>query len=135
MRDRVKYPERQLNSFLMLRDIAQGLMFEQQQTGGVILPGHRERAIIGIKLMEELVDSKTAQIRMVTDCLQYYSHCVATSGGGFDAAVSLKTANDTAPDLSMMLDFKGRFHTRDFYQKVVHKFSEESTKLYEDRYL
>ena len=135
LRDREKHPTRELNSFLMLRDIAQGLLFEQQQTGGTILPGHRERAAMGVKLMEQMVNSDSAQIRMITDCLQYYSHCVATSGGGFDAQVTMKTANDVAPNLSMALDFHGRFHSRDFYRKLVHKFSEESTKLYENRYL
>jgi 2-polyprenyl-3-methyl-5-hydroxy-6-metoxy-1,4-benzoquinol methylase/glycosyltransferase involved in cell wall biosynthesis len=135
LRDRAKNPGRQLNGFLMLRDIAQGLMFEQQQTGGYVLGDHRARAAEGIRLMEELVASPEAPIRMITDCLQYYSHCVVTSGGGFDAAVTLKTATEAAPDLSVALDFRGRFHTRDFYQKVVRKFSEESTKLYEDRYL
>jgi 2-polyprenyl-3-methyl-5-hydroxy-6-metoxy-1,4-benzoquinol methylase/glycosyltransferase involved in cell wall biosynthesis len=134
MRDREKYPTRQLNSFLMLRDIAQGLMFEHQQTGGRRLHGQIERAQEGIKLFERLVDG-AEQIRMIGDCMQYYSHCVVTTGGGFDAEVTIRSLNEVAPDLAASFNFKGRFHSRDFYNKVANKFLQESTKLYESRYL
>ena len=135
MRDRVKYPQRQLNSFLMLRDIAQGLMFEQQQTGGALLPHHDAKAREGIKIMEGLIESKEAQSRMLSDCIQYYSHCVVTTGSGFDAEIDIKTRTPAAPDLAASISVKGRFHSREFYHKVLTKFSEESIKQYEDRYL
>lgn len=133
IRDRAKYPTRQLNGFLMLRDIAQGLMFEHQQTGAM---PHRyvERAREGIRLMEEMV-ATAPQIRMIVDSMQYYSQCVAVLGGGFDAEVNVKTTNPTAPDLAMALDLKARFHSKEFYFKVVDKLSHEGAKLYEDHYL
>lgn len=134
LRDRAKYPTRELNKFLMLRDTAQGLMFEHKQTGGLLMPDHKERAQEGIKIMEDLVETSKF-VRMIADGMMYYSHCVATCGLGFDAEFTLQAKNDTAPDLSASLNVKGRFHSREFFNKVVSKFSQESTKLYEDRYL
>jgi 2-polyprenyl-3-methyl-5-hydroxy-6-metoxy-1,4-benzoquinol methylase/glycosyltransferase involved in cell wall biosynthesis len=133
-RDRKKFPTRELNRFLMIRDIAQGLMFEHQQTGGQLLPHHKDQATEGIQLMEEMVEH-SKQVRMISDAMMYYSHCVATQGGGFDAEFTCNVKNDTAPDLSASMKVSGRFHSREFFNKVVSKFSQESTKLYEDKYL
>lgn len=132
-RDLAKYPERGLNRFLWLRDIAQGLMFEHEQTGGVILDGQRERALEGIRLYEQILDKDP--IRMAIDSLQYYSHCVQTNGGGFEADVSYKVANQQAPDLACNMSFKGRFSTRDHYAKLMRKIEEEATRHYESKYL
>jgi 2-polyprenyl-3-methyl-5-hydroxy-6-metoxy-1,4-benzoquinol methylase/glycosyltransferase involved in cell wall biosynthesis len=135
MRDRKKFPNRDLNKFLMVRDIAQGLMFEQQQTGGQVMPWQRDQALEGIRIMEEMCARPDAPVRMIADAMQYYSHCVVTTGGGFDAEIDVKTKNDIAPDLAVSFNIKGRFHSRDFYTKLSHKLLQESTKLYEDRYL
>lgn len=134
IRDRAKYPARTLNKFLMLRDIAQGLLWEAQQNGGSLPRSRMPRAIEGIKIMEAMVD-ESQQLRMICDSMQYYSTCVAIAGGGFEADFEVKTINQTAPDLAMSLSVKGRFHTKEFYQKVVGKVAAESTKLYEEPYL
>jgi glycosyltransferase involved in cell wall biosynthesis/2-polyprenyl-3-methyl-5-hydroxy-6-metoxy-1,4-benzoquinol methylase len=134
IRDREKYPTRELNKFLWLRDLAQGMMFEQEQMGGMVAPEHVERAKEGIRIMEELVDS-SPHLRMISDAMQYYTHCVVTSGGGFESEITVKTANPQAPALSTSLSIRGAFHSRAFFQKVVNRFTEEPTKHYEDRYL
>jgi len=134
MRDREKYPTRELNKFLYLRDIAQGLMFEQEQLGGGVAPHHIPRAREGIKLMEEIVSS-TEHIRMISDAMPYYTHCVVTSGGGFESEIKVKTANPQAPGLAVDLSLKGAFHSREFYNRLVHRFIEEPTKHYDDPYL
>lgn len=132
-RDLEKYPERGLNKFLMLRDIAQGLMFEHEQTRGQVLEGHRERALQGIELYEKILDKDP--VRMAIDSLQFYSHCVQTTGGGFDADVGYKVANSQAPDLACDMHFKGRFYSRDHYAKLMRKIEEEATRHYESKYL
>jgi 2-polyprenyl-3-methyl-5-hydroxy-6-metoxy-1,4-benzoquinol methylase/glycosyltransferase involved in cell wall biosynthesis len=132
-RDREKYPDRGLNRFLVLRDIAQGLMFEHEQTRGAVLEGHRERALQGIELFEQILDKDPT--RMAVDSLQFYSHCVQTTGGGFEAEIDYTVATPQAPDLGCKMHFKGRFVSRDHYTKLMRKIEEEATRHYESKYL
>jgi hypothetical protein len=131
-RDLEKYPtERPLNKFLWLRDIAQGIQFERERTGP--LRSHIDRAKEGIAVMEQIADFP--QVKMIVDAMPYYSMCVAATGSGFDADMTLAVRSEQAQDLSVNMNLKGRFHSREFYVKMVTKFSQESTKHYEDRYL
>jgi hypothetical protein len=132
-RDLQKYPERGLNRFLMLRDIAQGLMFEHEQTQGVVLNGHKERAQEGIEFWRKMVEKDP--LRMVMDSLQFYSHCVSTLGIGFDAEVTYRVAKDSAPDLACNTNFKGRFASQDDYSKLIRKIEQEATRHYDSKYL
>jgi glycosyltransferase involved in cell wall biosynthesis/2-polyprenyl-3-methyl-5-hydroxy-6-metoxy-1,4-benzoquinol methylase len=134
MRDRQKYPGRELNKFLYLRDLAQGMMFEQEQMGGAVAPHHVVSAREGIKIMEDLVET-SPHIRMISDALPYYTHCVVTSGGGFESEITLKVANPAAPALAVNTSIKGAFHSREFFKRLANRFIEEPTKHYEDRYL
>lgn len=133
MRDRKENPGRSLNRFLMLRDIAQGLMFEQEQTGGYVVEGQPQRAEEAIAIYEEMVEKDP--VRAIIEALKYYSHCVAVVGRGFEAKISLAFKNDHAPDLSATLDAEGRFHSRAFYSKFITRLHEEATKQYESKYL
>jgi glycosyltransferase involved in cell wall biosynthesis len=133
MRDIEKYPNRGLNKFLLLRDTAQSLMFEHEQTRGVVLEGHRERALQGIALYEQILDKDPT--RMAIDSLQYYSHCVQTTGQGFEAEVTYSVATPQAPDLACRMNFKGRFFSRAHYTKLIRKIEEEATRHYESNYL
>jgi glycosyltransferase involved in cell wall biosynthesis/2-polyprenyl-3-methyl-5-hydroxy-6-metoxy-1,4-benzoquinol methylase len=133
IRDREENPGRGLNRFLWLRDTAQALMFEQEQVGGHILEGHKARALEGIKLFAQMIDQDTP--RMLVDALPYYSHCVATTGAGFEAEVNFSSMVPQAPDLAVRTSFKGQFHSRDHYFRLTRKIQEEATKHYEDPYL
>lgn len=133
LRDIEKYPERSLNKFLLLRDIAQKLMFEHEQTRGVIVEGQREEAEKGIELFERIVEKDP--VRMALDSLRYYSHCVETLGVGFDAEVSFRCAKQMAPDLACNTQFKGRFFSVDHYRKLMARIEQEATKHYESKYL
>lgn len=132
-RDLEKYPERGLNRFLMLRDIAQGLMFEHEQTQGVVLHGQKERAQQGVDFWRTMVEKDP--LRMVMDSLQFYSHCVATLGVGFDAEVTYRVTKEIAPDLACNTNFKGRFATQDDYSKLIRKIEQEATRHYDSKYL
>ena len=133
MRDREAYPARKLNSFLWLRDLAQGMIFEQEQMGGRVAPDHEARALSGIKVFESLIEGSPP--RMISDAMPYYSHCVATLGTGFEAKIEVNTLCPGAPDLAAKFSLAGRFHSRKFYQRVAAHLLEESTKEYEGRYL
>lgn len=132
-RDRERYPTRKLNGFLMLRDTAQALIFEQEQLGGRVAEDHDERARKGISMFESLIEGSPA--RLISDALPYYSHCVATLGKGFEAKIEVNTSCPGAPDLGVHFSVAGRFHDRKFYQRLTTHLLEESTKVYEDRYL
>jgi glycosyltransferase involved in cell wall biosynthesis/2-polyprenyl-3-methyl-5-hydroxy-6-metoxy-1,4-benzoquinol methylase len=134
MRDREKYPDRELNKYLYLRDLAQGMMFEQEQMGGRVAPEHIGRAKEGIRIFEDLV-ATTQHIRMISDAMPYYTHCVVTSGGGFESEITIKVANPQAPALAVNTSIKGAFHSREFFRTLANRFIEEPIKHYEDRYL
>ena len=132
-RDLEKFKDRGLNKYLWLRDIAQQLQFELEQTGGHIVEGQVERAMEGIKLYEKMIDSDN--IRMVVDALKYYTHCVQMTGKGFKATVQFGAANPTAPDLSTKFDIDAMFYTREHFTRLLNKLNEEATKHYEAKYL
>lgn len=127
-------PDRALNRFLWLRDIAQGLMFEQEQTGGQALDGHAERAAEGVSVFEKLLNSER-HLRMVIDALPYYTHCVQTLGGGFEAIVDFHIVHPQAPDLGCKTKVSAKFINRDHFFKLMTRITEEATRHYEDRYL
>jgi len=133
MRDRAENPERTLNKFLAIRDIAQGLVFELEQTGGRPMPDHAERGREGITIMEQI--AAEPQLKMLVDAMPYYSQCVVSSGvTGFDVDVSVKVDRPDAPGTAASMGLKGKFHSRDFFSQVINKFATESTKVYESRY-
>lgn len=131
-RDREQYPTRRLNSFLWLRDLAQGMIFEQQQMGGGVAPHHLERAEEGVKLFESMIEGATP--KMIVDALPYYSLCVMTLGKGFESNLTVEIGNPAAPDLAVKFNVQGRFHSRAFYKRLVEHILEESTKTYESTY-
>lgn len=137
MRDRADYPNRHINAFLLVRDLAQGILFESAQMGGGIAPHHIERAEEAVKLFEDMTTNRGGVIgnRMLVDSLKYYSYCVGVLGKGFDAVVSMKFTNPVAPALNVNLDMAGKFHSREFYRKFNDALIEEITKLYESQYL
>lgn len=131
-RDLEKYPERSLNRFLFLRDIAQQLMFESEQAGGNTLQGHPERAWQGVQLWEQMLERDP--LRMAVDALKYYSHCVSVLGKGFEASFQYETKPDGCPPLNSSMQITGRFYSREHLNKILQKTFEESTKHYESKY-
>jgi glycosyltransferase involved in cell wall biosynthesis len=132
-RDIDENPDRTLNAFLMLRDIAQSIMFEVQQTDNHVLEHHPELARSGIKLFERVV--KFRQIKMVVDCMQYYSLCCEVLQSGFDIDVSFKISHPSGRDLAAAVDLKGRVYSKDHFHQLLQLIQEESTKHYESQYL
>ncbi len=133
MRDVAEYPtQRPLNKFLYLRDTAQSIQFDARARGGFTAE-HMQQAWQGIRIMEDI--AKMPQIKMIADSMQYYSLCVASLNIGFDAELTMKTKHPQAPDLAASLNFNGRFHSREFFESLVNKFTLESIKYYDDPHL
>lgn len=132
-RDREKYPNRNLGRFLQLRDIAQGIHFELEQTHGHILHDHPARARQGIELWREILEKDPT--KMIIDALQYYSMCVQVLQGGFNSKVSFNTNTEVAPDLAVNVNFEGRFDNADDLQNLFTKLQKEATSRYGEKYL
>ena len=84
IRDRQKNPDRMLGKFLWLRDLSQMCRWEAEANGGRITEAMRERARIGIKIWEELLDANQMRMLADPDNLSFYSTLVQVLGVGFD---------------------------------------------------
>lgn len=133
IRDIQESPDRLLNRFLWLRDIAQGLMFEHEQTQGHILEGHVERAKEGIDVWNKMLEHPD-MLRMAIDSIPYLSHCVMTLGEGFDADVTVSIGNEKAPDMAVRTNVKGRFQNSEQLAKLLTRIQTEATKHYDSKY-
>lgn len=123
-------PDRKLNKYLMLRDLAQSIMFEIQ--AGVRHPEQFARAQNGIGLFVGMLED--CPTRMLIDALPYYSMCVEITGMGFEAEVNIGNRHPHFAELSSSANVKGRFADRKTYKTLVNRIIEESTQHYESRY-
>lgn len=130
-RDLERYPDRLLNRYLAIRDIAQGIVFESREIGG-FLDHHRKEAEKAIQFFGDLIDDKRPVTRLLLDSLEYYSACVEVLGTGFEAEIEFKTI---VPPLSAGSKFKGRFFNRDHFKRLTNRLFEEATKHYESKYV
>lgn len=135
IRDREKYPERMLGKFLWLRDLAQMCRWEAETNGAQVTPAMRERAKIGIKIWEELLDA--GQLRMLADPdnLNFYSTLVQVLGEGFDFGFTLdasKLNGGAHPERQQPLS--ARFQTREHAEKLFLKLMAERTVNYDSKY-
>ena len=137
VKDKEKYPDRHLNRFLYLRDLAQGIMFEKEQMGGGGTAEHLERAQHAVDEYEKMVKDRSGYIgnRLLLDALPYYDFCVETLGKGFRADVDLGLSHEAAPDLGNKAKFNSRFHSVEFFRTFINSLLEESTKRYEAKHL
>ena len=134
-RDMEENPDRILNKFLYLRDMAQSVQFEAEQTGGRMTPAMVARCEEGIECFKEVLRADKPVLRMIIDAIQYYSVCVSALQRGFDAEAQISVKRDDAPALACQMQVKGRFHDRETYETVMNKIQQESTKHYESRHL
>ena len=127
-RDMAKHPDRTLNKFLYLRDLAQGIGFERQ--AGIANPLQHQRAAVGVRLFEDLLASD--HIRMIIDSLPFYSICVDVLGGGFEAAARVGASKmNGGIDLATSPEVRGLFLKPDHWLKLTSKLTKESIKHYE----
>ena len=132
-RDRMKYPERLLGKFLWVRDLAQMIQYDLEQTGGRLLPQHRDMALEGIKLWEELV--KADQVRMILDGMQYYSALVSVLGTGFDFSMAVKGSKlNGGAHLTEARPISAKFLSREHLNLLMGKLVEAETMNYDSKY-
>lgn len=132
MRDVQENPDRILNRFLLLRDIAQGIGFDRQR--GVVSNEHVTQAQEGISIMHRMIEDKGFPLRMVLDGLQYYSVCNEVLGIGFLAKFTWATSLPMAETMSAQGTVEARVSDRATYFKLINRVAEESTQHYESQY-
>ena len=133
LRDLEKHPNRTLNKFLHLRDLAQGLAHEGQATGGVS-EDMRARAAKIVELFKDLIDNNP-MLRMTLDAIPYYSTGVAILGGGFKARISVQTSKEEFPGIAAKADAEGLFDSIETYTRLMARIAKETTVNYEATYL
>lgn len=135
LRDMKENPDRLLNRFLYMRDMAQSVQFEAEQTGGAMTPEMVARCEEGIAAFKTILDTDKPVLRMIIDGLQYYSLCVAALQRGFEVDAQISVKRDDAPALATNMAIKGRFHDRATYDQLMAKVQQESTRHYESKHL
>lgn len=123
-------PDRMINRYLMLRDLAQSIMFEVQ--AGIRHPEQQARAAGGLELFRKMLDD--CPTRMLIDALPYYSMCCEILNTGFEAELTFGNKHPHFAELSSSANIKGRFADRKTYKALVNRIIEESTQHYESRY-
>jgi 2-polyprenyl-3-methyl-5-hydroxy-6-metoxy-1,4-benzoquinol methylase/glycosyltransferase involved in cell wall biosynthesis len=137
LRDMDEHPDRKLNQFLMLRDLAQAIHFEREQMGGQIAEHHMAQAQKAVDMFEKMVSERGGYVgnRMLIDALPYYSACVEVLGIGFTASFKLQYQHPAAPDLGAMAEASARFHSADFHAKFITSLIQEATAKYGSKYI
>ena len=137
LRDFEKYPERKINWFLMIRDLAQGIVFERQQMRGGLAQHHLDNAQKGVDLFVKMTKNRGGHIgnRMLVDCLPYYSACVETLGIGFVADFKMGITLDAAPDMSASAESAARFHNPAFFVEFITSIIQEATAKHGSKYI
>lgn len=133
-RDMVDNPDRALNKFLYLRDMAQMVKFEAEQTGGRVSPNMVANCERGIEIFDALVHDPRPVLRMVVDSLQYYTVCVETLQRGFYAGVTINTSCPTAPSLASCTNVQARFADAGTFTALINRIQSEATQHYGSRY-
>ena len=133
LKDLEKHPNRVLNKFLYLRDLAQAIAFEGGQSGGVS-PGMQANARKVVDLFKELIDVNP-MMRMTLDAIPYYSTAVTVLGGGFHAKISVETKKDELPGVAARASFDGVFDSIETYTRLLARIAKETTAQYEAQYL
>ena len=135
IRDRQKNPDRMLGKFLWLRDLSQMCRWEAEANGGRITEAMRERARIGIKIWEELLDANQMRMLADPDNLSFYSTLVQVLGVGFDFGFTMdasKLNGGAHPEKQPPLS--ARFYSKEHAEKLFLKLMAERTTNYDSEY-
>lgn len=137
VRDREKYPERNLGKFLWLRDLAQMCRWEAERNGGQVTPAMQARAAEGIRIWEELLEANQTKMLADSDNLSFYSTLVQVLGGqeSFDFGFKMDASKlNGGPQVDKAATFSGRFHSRAHAEKFFMAMMNERTTNYDSRY-
>lgn len=135
VRDREKYPTRQLGKFLWVRDLAQMCRWEGERNGGQVTPTMIERAKMGLKIWEELLEEGQTRMLADPDNLGFYSTLVQILGEGFDFGFTMdasKLNGGAHPEKQPPLS--ARFYSRGHAEKLFLKLLDEKTSNYDSKY-
>lgn len=137
-RDRKDNPNRLLGKLLWMRDLSHMCMFHAEHTNGYVTTDMRRYAEEGIAIFEDLLreaESKPIAARMVRDGIEYYSNLVSVLGDGFETEFQLHCAKQFGQaKLEAGPRRKGRFRTRDHFERYLKFCYDEQMSGFEKRY-
>lgn len=135
LRDLEKHPNRKINKFLYIRDLAQSIAFEGEQIGGVS-EGMRSKAHEVCDIFYKMIDDNP-MLRMTLDALPYYTTAVATiaPASAFHATIRMETKKDELPGIKAAVNAEALFHNRETYNKLLARIAQETTVNYDPKYL
>lgn len=133
VRDREKYPDRELGKFLWVRDLAQMCKYELEVNGGSITAEMVERADEGIKTWEELLEANN--LRMLIDGLEFYSILSQVVGVEFEMAIALDTSKmNGGTNLNAVNPIVSKFAKEEHAKKLINALFNEKVKDYGSKY-
>lgn len=133
VRDREKYPDRNLGKFLWIRDLSQMCRYEMEINGGRITKPMMQRAEDGIALWEELLEAD--QIRMIVDGIEFYSMLAKILDTGFEAGFMIETSKaNGGVHMERAQPVHGYFAKREHLEKLTSKLIDEKVNGYDSKY-
>lgn len=129
--DYKKNPMRSLGQFLWLRDLAHMCKYTMERQGQMT-PEIRGWASEAIAMWETVLSGRN--LRMIADSLQYYSEAVSylTNGNGIEYTADFKVRKGAVtPTIPAM---RGYFLNSDHIRKFADIITNESVKIYEEKY-
>lgn len=135
IKDLEKHPNRKINKFLYIRDLAQSIAFEGEQAG-TVTPGMRDKAHKVCDIFYQMIDDNP-MLRMTIDALPYYTTAVATiaPSSAFHASIRVETKKDELPGIKAAVNAEALFHNRETYNKLLARIAQETTVNYDPKYL
>lgn len=130
-RDRVKYPDRVLGKFLMIRDWCHLARYALEQNGRQLTPEAVQYLEAAVESFQ--TDFLGAMHVMAVDGLAYYNEALQHLGRGFEVNVALKVGGlDGAPH---EMTYSGRVASPEDLEKLVSGSARELTGIWHGEYL
>lgn len=130
-RDRLKYPQRVLGKFLMIRDWCHLARYQMESSGGQLTPE-------GAHYLEAAVEAYRRDFlglthAMAADGLQYYNEALQMLGRGFEVQLILKVGGlDGAPH---EVNYSGRVASSEDLERLVLSSTRDLTGIWKGKYL
>jgi len=131
-KDRKEHPDRKLGRFLWLRDLAHLVKYTLESNGGLITVDVQKYAQTIINLWRELLEEGNS--RFISESLHYYSEAVNVLGGGIEFSVDLKAQTNGHKSSIAKQPMVGMFASREDIKGLMDHLTEETTRIYGEKY-
>lgn len=131
VRDREKYPERNLGRFLWMRDLSIMCKHQLEQNGNVS-ENMFEMSLQAVNIWRQLLEE--GHLRMCIDGLEFYSLCAKIIGEGFDFGFTYDVNKEGDVHPTHQTPIIAHFLNREHLTKLFDSIVIERTKYYDSKY-